>query len=170
MRAKHRKQAKQAFFVGLVCAVALLCVAMLSGCALTSAHADSAIGAQPMEATHTSDRTAGVALGTNCSNYVDTNNDGICDNCRGAYQSKSARDGSGNNGVCGNCGSNSGCGGYIDANNDGVCDNYDGARGNGGAYCDGTRHNENAKNGVQGSGLQNGAGFQHRAHHGNGHE
>ena len=98
-----------------------------------------------MEATHTSDRTAGVALGTNCSNYVDTNNDGICDNCRGAHQSKSARDGSGNNGVCGNCGSNSGCGGYIDANNDGACDNYDGACGNGGAYCDGTRHNENAK-------------------------
>lgn len=47
---------------------------------------------------------------TGACNFVDADNDGICDNCNTYH---------------GNCPSGSGCGqNYVDADGDGVCDNY----------------------------------------------
>lgn len=63
------------------------------------------------------------AAGGDCGrNYVDNDNDGVCD-----YYNTSCQfiDNDGD-GVCDNYGSN-GCGngvGYVDADGDGICDNY----------------------------------------------
>lgn len=74
--------------------------------------------------------------GENCDYYVDTDGDGICDNCRntagactGNTACKNYVDADGD-GVCDTCGGGHGtcinggaCGNYADANGDGVCDN-----------------------------------------------
>lgn len=58
----------------------------------------------------------------NCysSNYVDINNDGICDN----YGTNENYIDANNDGICDNYGTNKN---YIDTNNDGICDNYSNA-------------------------------------------
>ena len=84
-----------------------------------------------------------------CGNFIDDNNDGICDNCADVSCPQNGN-GSGhcqvcgnyvdgnNDGICDNCagvscpqnGNGSGhcqvCGNYVDGNNDGICDNYAG--------------------------------------------
>jgi hypothetical protein len=99
---------------------------------------------------------AGKGLGPNsqparpaaCTNFVDANGDGICDNCRQGL-CDSFVDANGD-GICDNCrhlgyqhdGANSGngpgCGNFVDADGDGVCDNCDQSDCQGGGACDGT--------------------------------
>lgn len=61
----------------------------------------------------------GTGKGYHCvnGNFVDENNDGICDNC--------------GNVICPQNGTGNGCrrgnGNFIDENKDGICDNYDNA-------------------------------------------
>lgn len=81
--------------------------------------------------------TVFAAGGGRGRNFVDNNNDGVCD-----YYNTSCQfvDNDGD-GICDNCGSN-GCGngtGYVDADGDGVCDNYDSnVCGNGSGYQNGS--------------------------------
>jgi hypothetical protein len=59
------------------------------------------------------------AAGVSGSNYVDENNDGVCDNCGTALQGTGRGQGMNGRGMNTNtAGSN-----YVDENNDGVCDN-----------------------------------------------
>ena len=95
--------------------------------------------------------TVGAAIATVRGEYVDRNNDGVCDN----YGGDNCANGQGScpgyadadgNGVCDNyangCGngrgSGYGCGngngggaGYVDADGDGICDNYGAGNGRG---------------------------------------
>ena len=97
--------------------------------------------------------TVGAAIATVRGEYVDLDNDGVCDN----YGTGNGTGGQGscagyvdadNDGVCDNYGAGYGCGngqgngngygpgngngaGYVDADNDGVCDNYGAGNGRG---------------------------------------
>lgn len=151
---------KQVLLGMLLGVAALFCVVVLSGCALTSAHAvntdDTGNSSFPNELQNTLAKRANgknftfseIGAGI-CSNYVDANNDGICDNCRGEHRNKNACDGSD---------PNSSYGGYIYANDDGICDNYN-TYAKGGVYCDGKAFC-----------VQNAGGHQNRPHRGKAHE
>ena len=97
--------------------------------------------------------TVGAAIATVRGEYVDLDNDGVCDN----YGTGNGTGGQGScagyvdadgDGVCDNYGAGHGCGngqgngngygpgngngaGYVDADNDGVCDNYGAGNGRG---------------------------------------
>ena len=97
--------------------------------------------------------TVGAAIATVRGEYVDLDNDGVCDN----YGTGNGTGGQGScagyvdadgDGVCDNYGAGYGCGngqgngngygpgngngaGYVDADNDGVCDNYGAGNGRG---------------------------------------
>ncbi len=151
---------KHVLLVMLLGVAALFCVVVLSGCALTSAHAVNAENTGnssfPNELQNTLAKQANgknitfseIGAGI-CSDYVDANNDGICDNCRDGLRNKNVCDGSDPNGSCGGC---------IDANNDGICDYYN-TYSEGGAYCD-----------KKGFCVQNTGRHQNRLHHGKAHE
>lgn len=51
---------------------------------------------------------SGVCQTSSCSNYVDADGDGLCDNCDGSH------------GVC----PTGSCTNYVDADGDGLCDNH----------------------------------------------
>lgn len=97
--------------------------------------------------------TVGAAIATVRGEYVDLDNDGVCDN----YGTGNGTGGQGScagyvdadgDGICDNYGNGYGCGngqgngngygpgngngaGYVDADNDGVCDNYGAGNGRG---------------------------------------
>ena len=90
--------------------------------------------------------TVGAAIATVRGEYVDRNNDGVCDNCANGQGSCPGYADADGNGVCDNyangCGngrgSGYGCGngngggaGYVDADGDGICDNYGAGNGRG---------------------------------------
>ena len=68
--------------------------------------------------------TVGAAIATVRGEYVDRNNDGVCDNYANGCGN---RRGSGYG--CGN--GNGGGAGYVDADGDGICDNYGAGNGRG---------------------------------------
>lgn len=99
--------------------------------------------------------TAFAAGGGRGRNFVDNDNDGVCD-----YYNNSCQfvDDDGD-GICDNCGLGThGMGArYVDADGDGVCDNY-GSNGNGAGYvdADGDGICDNITTGTS----QNGSGFR----------
>ncbi len=88
MKTAKKNQVMLAMLVG---AAILFCVAVLSGCALTPAHAVNAANAEnssisglmqntPIDKVN-GNENAGSKVGSDtCSHYVDANGDGICDN------------------------------------------------------------------------------------------
>ena len=97
--------------------------------------------------------TVGAAIATVRGEYVDLDNDGVCDNYgtgngTGGQGSRSGYVDADGDGICDNYGNGYGCGngqgngngygpgngngaGYVDADNDGVCDNYGAGNGRG---------------------------------------
>jgi len=96
-----------------------------------------------------------------CSNFVDADKDGICDNCSQAgyrHMAGNRRTGSAcenfvdanQDDICDNCSqagyrhrdnsteTGPGCGNFIDENQDGICDYCDQSNGTHGGICDGT--------------------------------
>lgn len=81
--------------------------------------------------------TVGAAIATVRGEYVDLDNDGVCDN----YGTGNGTGGQGScagyvdadgDGICDNCANGQGsCPGYADADGNGVCDNYANGCGNG---------------------------------------
>ena len=66
--------------------------------------------------------TVGAAIAAVRGEYVDRNNDGVCDSCG---------NGRGSGYGCGNGNGNGGGAGYVDADGDGICDNYGAGNGRG---------------------------------------
>lgn len=100
--------------------------------------------------------TVGAAIATVRGEYVDRNNDGVCDNYgvgkgangQGSCAGYADADG---DGVCDNYGAGQGSrSGYVDADGDGICDNYGNGYGCGNGQGNGNGY---------GPGNGNGAGY-----------
>jgi hypothetical protein len=78
---------------------------------------------------------------TTSKNFVDKNNDGICDNLVSGNQNDRGRNfvDANNDGICDNkeaCGNKVKGANYVDKNNDGICDNRGNrGKGHGNGYC-----------------------------------
>ena len=92
--------------------------------------------------------TVGAAIATVRGEYVDLDNDGVCDNYGAGQGSRSGYVDADGDGICDNYGNGYGCGngqgngngygpgngngaGYVDADGDGICDNYGAGNGRG---------------------------------------
>ena len=83
-----------------------------------------------------------------CTNFVDANGDGICDNCKQGLCDNFVD--ANKDGICDNCphiqnqhngagqGNGASCGNFTDADGDGVCDNCNPSDCPNGGICDGT--------------------------------
>lgn len=93
----------------------------------------------------------GAAIATMRGEYVDRDNDGICDKYAADQGTCRAFVDADGNGICDNCTADqNACPGYVDADNDGACDNYG----------TGARHGCGSGN-VDGSGVGRGNGSGH---------
>ena len=94
--------------------------------------------------------TVGAAIATVRGEYVDLDNDGVCDNYGGQGSCAGYVDADGD-GVCDNYGAGQGSrSGYVDADGDGICDNYGNGYGCGNGQGNGNGY---------GPGNGNGAGY-----------
>lgn len=150
--------------IAIVAAVALVIlavptIAFANGMQQTWCPADGSgsLAHHAMRAAGDSDAavTVGAAIATVRGEYVDRDNDGVCDNYADGQAGCTGYVDADNDGVCDNCAANQGaCPGYADTDNDGVCDNYG----------TGAHHGCGA-----GNGTGNGAGSGYGAGNGGGH-
>ena len=112
--------------------------------ALTLTLGTTVFAASPAHYLH---RPISRTANTGYCNYVDADNDGICDNCRNQY----VHNGTTNSGHCS----------HVDANNDGICDNCRNQYAHNGAGC----ANGYANSSTRGYGNGHHGGNHHGNHH-----
>ena len=121
--------------------------------------------AQTVQPTPTTPVTTGACAN---GNFVDANNDGVCDNAPrdGSGQQYGMRNGQGlgmqGRGMQNGQGIGQGAGqgaNFVDANNDGTCDNLGTAQGQQGRQGRGMQGRGMQGRGMQGRGVQNGQGW-----------
>lgn len=130
---------KRAWIAAATVALMVAAMGALAGCSANAAEGGEPVvqadASQAVAATQsaleqaTVGSTARGAQAT-CSGYIDENGDGICDNCGTNSGSCAGFVDADGDGVCDNYGNGAGAG-YVDSNNDGVCDNYGTGAGNG---------------------------------------